>query len=153
LSSSITVKNLGGNTSAKIVDLAGGNGLTLNHDLTVDSIITGTGWLNMGAGHLIIKNIGTASGKPTAIFRFWECNSCDACPVTITNTGDVDDFSVRVAYSPSTSYSGETPTGSAITAHTSEKVLFISEAVPGGSNTTITLDPGPFSWLGPALLV
>jgi hypothetical protein len=130
-SSSSSLKTLSGNTSAKIVNLAGGNGINLNYNLTVDSIITGNGWFNMGAGHLIIKNIGTASGKPTAVFKFWECNSCDPCYATITNTGDVDDFSVRPAYSPNSSYSGETPTGSPITANVAEKVWFISEAVPG----------------------
>lgn len=149
LAPSFVVKALGGNTSAKMVNLAGGNGVNLNYDVTIDSIMTGSGWFNMGAGHLTIKNIGTASGKPTAVFRFWECTSCDAIPVTITNTGTVDDFTVRPSYSLSSAYSGETPAGSAITAHASEKVWFISEAVPGGSNATITLDPGPFSWLGP----
>jgi hypothetical protein len=64
-------------------------------------------------------------------------------PVTLKNTGTVDDFSVNLKQGITTTYTGDTFGTTPITEKAVNATWFISEAVAGGSNLEITLQWDP----------
>lgn len=63
----------------------------------------------------------------------------DYAPVTITNTGDVDTFTVRVINAVNQNYTAENPSGLPFATGAVNHTWFINEGTPGGSDATVTL--------------
>lgn len=92
-------------------------------------------------GKLEIQNIGTGGRAAAVVFPVGSATNYN--PVTLTNTGTMDNFGVRTEEGISATYTGETPVGGAYSAGAVNNTWFITEAIPGGSNASITL-----SWNG-----
>ncbi|MBP6024724.1 T9SS type A sorting domain-containing protein [Ferruginibacter sp.] len=98
---------------------------------------TGNSYINTnGIGKLTIENIG-AAGRTGAV-NFPVGTSSYYNPVTFTNAGVMDNFSVRVQPQVFAAYTGETGTG-AYTATAVNATWFITETNTGGSNADVVL--------------
>lgn len=141
----LTAANLqsGNITVANNLNLVNNSLFSLNNNsLTLTgttSTITQTGnsYINTnGTGKLTIENIG--SGGRTGAVIFPVGNAGNYNPVTFTNTGVIDNFSVRVQPQIFAAYTAESGTGS-YTNNAVNATWFITEANAGGSNADITL--------------
>jgi len=122
------------------------NGLIVlnNFDLTISS----TGAISGGnpasfvitnsAGKLIQNNIGVSGKNGNTLFPIG-ASSSSYTPATLYNAGTNDNYSARVSDGVYSSYNGEIPSGSLITANVVAKTWFINEAVVGGSLVNLTL--------------
>jgi hypothetical protein len=118
-----------GNLSLGSNNLVLGNTSYASDGSSLGYVMTG------GTGVMTIQNIGT-TGK-TGNIMFPVGNS-SYNPVKLNNAGTTDHFSVRVIDSVTTSYLGTSATGSKITSGAVNRSWFITEAVPGGSNLSIS---------------
>lgn len=141
----LTAANLqsGNITVANNLNLTNNSLFSLNNNnLTLTgttSTITqnGNSYINTnGTGKLTIENIG--GGGRTGAIIFPVGNTGNYNPVSFTNTGTADNFSVRVQPQVFAAYTGETGAGAYTTAAVNA-TWFITEAVAGGSIADITL--------------
>jgi hypothetical protein len=95
-----------------------------------------------GTGRLTQNNIGT-SGRTGSILFPVGTSTASYTPVSINNSGTVDDMTVGVINGSFPGYTGQTPTGIAYSSNVVNKTWFISEAISGGSNASLT-----FQWNG-----
>jgi hypothetical protein len=95
-----------------------------------------------GTGTLNQDNVGNG-GKPSVVFPVGSTASSSAYnPVTIANAGTPDQFRVRVTDGINTAYdAGEFTVGNPLTVGNVNKTWLIAEAIPGGSDATLT-----FQW-------
>jgi hypothetical protein len=107
--------------------MSGSNSVFFRDSTTRHIITNGTGTVN-------IANIG--SGGRTSAVRFpVGINATSFAPITITNTGTQDQFSVRVI----SGVNSNGLTGTAITSNAVNRTWAVNELVNGGSNATVTL--------------
>ncbi|MBL0146959.1 MAG: T9SS type A sorting domain-containing protein [Chitinophagaceae bacterium] len=90
-----------------------------------------------GTGSLQIQNIG--SGARIGAVNFPIGTAANYAPVTFTNSGDADNFNVRVTNTISQNYTGESPAGQQYVTGAVNNTWFINEGTSGGSNATIEL--------------
>lgn len=117
-----------------------------NNDLTVGSAGSVTGG---SASHYIVingsgklKQQGIGAGGRTGEVVFPIGTSSSYTPLSVTNAGTADEFSVRVINNIFDTYnSSDTPTGTAQSDNNVDKTWMVTEAVPGGSNVTLS-----FQW-------
>lgn len=150
--------------SYRELEIAGANNKTLQADATVtQSLKLTAGYLRLGdrnltlaepsvitggsaasfvitdsMGALIRVNLGTGANEQAEIFPVGQ-QAGIYTPATITNAGDMDNFSVRVIDGVYASYNNDEPVGVAHTDNVVNKTWVISELVDGGSNATIAL--------------
>ncbi len=89
-----------------------------------------------GLGKLTINNVGS-TGKTGSIIV--PIGNSSFNPVTLTNTGTTDDFTFNVLDTITSSFTGNTPSGVAITSYAVNRAWVINEATSGGSNATVKL--------------
>ncbi|UII34277.1 T9SS type A sorting domain-containing protein [Fulvivirga ulvae] len=112
--------------------------LSLGNSASISGSSSSSYILTDGNGALVQNNIG-AGGKAGSISFPVGLNTTSYTPVSITNAGTADNFSVRIC---SGIYEeGGCATGTAATAQVVDRTWFISESVAGGSNATLT-----FQW-------
>ncbi|MBP9187091.1 MAG: T9SS type A sorting domain-containing protein, partial [Bacteroidia bacterium] len=87
---------------------------------------------------LTIRNIGTGGRTGAVIFPVGATTTYNN-PVTITNIGIADAFSVTLRDSVTNNYSGLIPIGAKINTNAVNRTWIINEETAGGSNATITL--------------
>lgn len=91
-----------------------------------------------GTGALTIQSIGTGGRVGSVLFPVGPSLTAYN-PLTFTNTGTVDSFSVRVMNGVSNTYNAlYQPTGTAVTTKAVSMAWVVTEDVPGGSNVTLT---------------
>lgn len=90
-----------------------------------------------GTGKLQIDNIGAGARTGNVVFPIGSATNYN--PATLSNSGSADIFGARTEPGIRTGYTGETPAGSSYTTGALNNTWFITEAAPGGSNATITL--------------
>lgn len=139
-----------------------GNEVRIETSTTIENTVTLTsGFITISDNPLVITSTGEISGGSSSSFFITEGAECleqegigstgrtgdilfpigisslEYTPLTINNIGTEDDYCIRVADNV---YSGGT-TGSGVrlTSNQIDKTWFISEAVVGGSNVTMTI--------------
>lgn len=120
----------------------GSNNLTISNAAVISGASSNAFIVTNATGKLTQSNIGVGGRSGSILFPVGSAVSSYS-PVTINNTGTADNFSVRVMAGAYVSYSGEIPTGSALTGGVVNKTWVIAESVPGGSNANIS-----FEWSG-----
>lgn len=91
-----------------------------------------------GTGSLRIQSIGS-TGRTGAITFPVGTSATLYNPVVLSNSGTSDDFSVRAYNNVFNTYTGSVGTGGALTSSAVDRTWIMSEAVPGGSVATVTL--------------
>lgn len=134
-------KNLGGSaTLSGTLTLSSGKLLLGANTLTTSSAVSGYNATNYivtnGTGTLTINNIGPG-GLTGAVF-FPVGTASSYTPAAISNTGVLDNFSVRTIAGVYADYSGHVPIGAPITSNVVNSTWFVSEAVDGGSDVSLT---------------
>ncbi|RYZ50251.1 MAG: T9SS type A sorting domain-containing protein, partial [Chitinophagaceae bacterium] len=116
----------------------GANNLTLGASANITGagaasfIITG----NTGS----VKKLGLGNGGSTGDFVFPVGVAASSyTPATVSNTGTMDNFTLRLLDNVYSAYAGNTPNGTAITSMVVNRTWFVEEDVQGGSNVTLTL--------------
>ena len=135
-------KTLTGNaTIAGILQLTNGYLVLGTNMLTVNAPASITG--SSAASFIITNSTGTVTGQSintatgTVTFPVGTAGN-SYTPLLFSNSGTTDNFSVRVIDAVYDHYTGHTPTGAQQTEDAINKTWFVTEAVPGGSNATIT---------------
>ena len=111
------------------------NGNTLNLKKSNSSLLgNATSYVvTNGTGKVSVENVDIARGVINLPIGAISYN-----PITILNSGQKDTFSVRVEPGIATSYTGEIQ-GTAMTTNGVQATWYISEAVAGNSNATVSL--------------
>ena len=111
------------------------NGNTLNLKKSNSSLLgNATSYVvTNGTGKVSVENVDAARGVIDLPIGAISYN-----PITILNSGQKDTFSVRVEPGIATSYTGEIQ-GTAMTTNGVQATWYISEAVAGNSNATVSL--------------
>ncbi len=91
-----------------------------------------------GTGKLNIQNIGTGGRTGAVVFPVGP-DATNYNPVSLTNSGTADDYSVNAYNGVYGTMSGSTPQGAALTNNAVGATWNINELTPGGSNVTVTL--------------
>jgi hypothetical protein len=89
-----------------------------------------------GTGKLTVNNIGTGGKTTTVIIPV---GNSTYNPISLSNAGTADNFTVSVIDSVTNTFTSNTPTGSKLTSGTVNRTWIINEAIAGGSNATVTL--------------
>jgi hypothetical protein len=146
------------------LEITGGNIKTLQADATIaQALILTNGYVRLGERNLTLWQTATVTGGSTGSFIITDSmgtvtrNSLGAAgnnqpvvfpvgnvvgiytPATVKNTGNMDDFSVRVIDGVYDTYTNDEPNGAAHTEHVVNKTWIISELVDGGSDATVAL--------------
>jgi ELWxxDGT repeat protein len=154
INNGLSVSNLAIQSAANLIannltvnsnlNLTGNNQLLINNNsITLSGSTstitqTGTSYINTnGSGKLIIESIG-ATGRTGAV-TFPVGTAANYNPVEFSNTGTVDNFSVRVQPQIFQNFTGETGTGAAYTNNAVNNTWLITEAVSGGTIADISL--------------
>ncbi|HZH66816.1 MAG TPA: Ig-like domain-containing protein [Flavisolibacter sp.] len=114
----------------------GNNALTLGAANTITGSSNTSYIVTNGSGALKKTGLNMASGNYTYPVGY---SASSYTPVTLSNTGTMDNFSVRVINNVYSSYSGTTPVGSPIASGVINKTWFVTEDVANGSNISLTL--------------
>ncbi len=124
--------------------LANNSQLLLNSNLltlagTTSTISrSGDGFINTnGTGRLQVESVGPAGRTGTVAFPIGTTGNYN--PVSLSNSGTTDHFAARVQSQVFPAYSGETGTGGSYTSAVVNSTWFITEALAGGSNATMSL--------------
>ncbi len=128
LNDSLKMNNGNVNLGAYNLTIAGTNGI-------VSNAATSRFIANTGTGALTIQNIGS-TGRTGAVS--FPVGKSSYNPLTITNTGTIDNFTVLLIDSVTNAYTGTTPTGSKLTSNVVNRTWIVNEAVAGGSNATVS---------------
>lgn len=107
--------------------MSGSNSVFFRDSATRHIVTNGTGTVN-------IANIG-ASGRTSAVRFPVGINATSFTPITITNAGTQDQFSVRVI----NGVNSNGLTGTAVTSNAVNRTWAVNELVNGGSNATVTV--------------
>ncbi len=87
-----------------------------------------------------VKKLALGTGGSTSDFVFPVGVSASSyTPATVSNTGTVDNFTIRLLDNVYSSYTGNTPNGAAINSMVVNRTWFVDEDVQGGSVVTLTL--------------
>jgi len=124
------------------ISFTGGKLLLNNNNFRFKINATGVATANNyfvtnGTGSLQVEAMGAGLNTTPRLFPVGTLTNY--APATVTNIGDVDIFSVRVADNVYQQYSGEAGSGSPYTSGAVNHTWFINEAVAGGSDATVTL--------------
>lgn len=107
-----------------------GNGSTATGNATSYIVTNGT-------GKLTVQNIGAGARTTAVNFPIGTANHYN--PVSFTNTGTADHFSIRVQPNVNGAYTGESTSGSPYFTGAVDATWFITEATAGGSVANINL--------------
>lgn len=136
LGSSVTVAtNL---TFTNGLVILNGNDLTISSTATVSGGNSNSYAVLDGTSRMIQQNIGTGGRTGTVIYPIG-FGVGSYTPIALANTGTADDFSVGLLDNVYATYSGETPTSAPLTSGAVDRTWLISEATPGGSNATLSV--------------
>ncbi|MEI6507690.1 MAG: T9SS type A sorting domain-containing protein [Bacteroidota bacterium] len=137
-------KTLAGNTTVNgVLTLTSGKVLLGSKNLTVSSTGSISGGTSSSyvvtdsSGKLIINNIGPLGNSGNVLYPIGS-SATSYTPIWILNTGTTDNFDVNVLGLVSSSYLGNTATGTSLTSNVVGKTWFINEATAGGSTLMIT---------------
>lgn len=137
-------KILGGAVSVSNELLLSGSLLSLGaHDLQLSAAASITGgsalsYIVTGTGAL--KQQGIGNGSRTGAVSFPVGTDVSYTPLVLNNAGTADEFSVRVIAHVFDTYDGsDLPTGTAETANSVDRTWLVKEAIPGGSDVTLSL--------------
>ncbi len=121
----------------------GANNLTIGSSGAISGATAGSFVVINGTGNLIQQNIG-ASGRSGAILFPIGISSSSYTPVTLTNTGTADAFTVNELGAVYGSYDAAgAPNSTALTTNAVARTWRVIEGVPGGSTVTLL-----FQWNG-----
>ncbi len=136
LGAALTVQNnLNLTNAARLI--ANNNNVVLNGNSSTITGDAGNYIVTNGTGSLTVQDMGTGGRAGSVAFPIGTITSYN--PATITNTGTMDAFSVRVQPGVNAAYTGETPSGGNYTTNAVAATWFIDEQVAGGSNANVTL--------------
>jgi hypothetical protein len=124
------------------IDFTGGKLLLNNHNfrLRVNTTTTATSngyFVTNGTGAVLAEGLGVGASQQPKLIPIG--TPTDYAPVTITNTGDADNFTARVIENSYSSYTGDIPAGQPYTTGAVKHTWFINEGVPGASNVNLAL--------------
>lgn len=88
-------------------------------------------------GSLVIGNIGVAGRTGAVVFPIGTLTNYN--PISLTNTGTADQYSSRVIVGAFPTYTGNVPSGAAVSSNAVAANWIVSESVNGGSNLSVTL--------------
>lgn len=88
-------------------------------------------------GSLVIGNIGVAGRTGAVVFPIGTLTNYN--PISLTNTGTADQYSSRVIAGAFPTYTGNVPSGAAVSSNAVAANWIVRESVNGGSNLSVTL--------------
>ncbi len=137
LSSAATVNNTLTLTAGMLS--LGANNLTIGNTGSISGATANSYIVTNGTGGLVQQNIGTG-GRTGGISFPVGSSTTSYTPVTLTNTGTLDTYTVGVLNSLSSSYNtSDVPTGTTQTTNAVGRTWLVKEATAGGSNVTLGL--------------
>lgn len=111
-----------------------------NFRLNINTVTTTNAnnyFVTNGLGAVVAMGLGTGLSTQPKLIPIGTAGNY--APVTITNTGDADNFSARVVNTLNQNYTAETPSGLPYVTGAVNHTWFINEGSAGGSNATINL--------------
>jgi hypothetical protein len=114
----------------------GANNLTIGASGSISGGSSSSHVVTNSSGKLIQNGIGS-TGRSGAVLFPVGSQGGSYTPLTVTNSGTTDNYGVRVISDVYASYTGETPTGSALSSDVVDRTWFVTEGTSGGSNVNL----------------